>query len=269
MPNEGLPSGIYRHRSRFRVQKMLRGKLVRRSFSSLEEAERFLEFLNADIEDARAVEAARLSGAVTIMDIVRLWWLGPVVDGEHRGGHRQRVSGVTQRNYQYYIDAYISRIGGESAQSYARNPGILRLFYDSLPNRCAWHVHGVLRMVFKQALARGLVDRNPCLEEKPTRRKRRRRLVPSRPEVDKIVAAAEEQDRTWGIFVYLTSVLGTRCGETVALCAEDFNESEGVVRIERAVIKTAGRPTSCRRQRRLVEPGRRVVQPRHSGGGRR
>jgi integrase len=177
----------------------------------------------------------------------------PLLDGEHRGGHRQRVSGVTQRNYQYYIDAYISRIGGESAV-YARNPGLLKLFYDSLPNRCAWHVHGVLRMVFKETLARGLVDRNPCMETKPQRRKRTRRLVPSRVEVDKIVAAAEEQDRRWGLFVYLTSVLGTRCGEAVALCTDDFDETEGVVHIERAVSKTAGRPTQGTEEGRAARP---------------
>jgi integrase len=196
-----------------------------------------------DADEAKHTETARVTGAYTVMDIVRTWWLGPVIEGEHRGGHRQRVSGVTQRNYQYYIDAYISRIGAESAQSYARNPGLLKLFYDSLPNRCAWHVHGVLRMALREALARGLIDRNPCMETKPARRKRIRRIVPSRAEVDKLVAAAEERSDRWGVFVYLTSVLGTRCGETVALRSEDFDEAAGIVRIERAVSKTPVRPT--------------------------
>lgn len=238
-----LPKHIHLHRSRYRVQKMVSGKLVRRSFDTLVEAEGFLRMLMEDVADERAVEDARASGSLTVMDIVRLWWLGPIIDGEHRGGHRVRVAGVTQRNYQYYIDAYISRIGTESAQSYARNAGLLKLFYDSLPNRCAWHVHGVLRMVFRDAVTRGLVDRNPCMDVKPAPRKRRRRYVPSRSEVDKLVTAAEERDRLWGLFVYLTSVLGTRCGETVALRVEDFDETEGVVHIERAVSKTAGRPT--------------------------
>jgi integrase len=222
---------------------MVRGRLNRRSFSTLEEAQYFLAMLLQDTEDQRAVDAARTSGAVTIMELVRLWWLGPLIDGEQRGGHRQRVTGQTQRNYQYYIDAYISRIGNQSALAYARNPSLLKLFYDSLPNRCAWHVHGVLRMVFKEAVTRGLVDRNPCMAEKPARRKRRKRQIPSRPEVDKIVSAAEEQDRRWGLFNYVTSTLGTRCGETVALRAEDFAEANHVVHIERAVSKTSGRPT--------------------------
>lgn len=238
-----LPRYIHVHRRRYRVQKMVRGKLVRRSFDTLPEAQGFLAMLLEDAEDARSVEAARLSGATTVMDIVRLWWLGPPIDGEHRGGHRHRVSGVTQRDYQYYIDAYISRIGDESAQAYARNPGLLKLFYDSLPNRCAWHVHGVLRMVFKEAVTRGLVDRNPCLDSKPARRKRQRRHIPSREEVDKLVIAANEQDDVWGLFVYLTSTLATRCGETVALRPEDFDEAKHIVRIERAVSKTQGRPT--------------------------
>lgn len=237
-------SRIYRHGNRYRVE-MRRGATgrVRRSFATRQEAEAFLAMIQRDAEEASSVEVARLTGSATIMDIVLLWWLGPLVDGAHRGGHRTRLSGQTERNYQYYIDAYISRIGNESAQAYARNPGLLKLFYDSLPNRCAWHVHAVLRMVFKEALARGLVDRNPCLDEKPARRKRKRRLVPSRTEVEKIVAAAEERDRRWGLFVYFTSVLGTRCGETVALRAEDLDEANLVVHIERAVSKTAGGPT--------------------------
>lgn len=239
----GLPAGIQKHGNRFRIRRRVGGQWVVRSFMTQEEAERYQARLHQEKEEKQATEAARLAGAITVMDIVRLWWLGPLVDGEHRGGHRQRVAGVTQRNYQYYIDAYISRIGNESAQAYARNPGLLKLFYDSLPNRCAWHVHGVLRMVFREAVTRGLVDRNPCVDEKPARRKRRRRHVPSRPEVEKMIGAAEEHDARWGLFVYLTSVLGTRCGETVALCGEDFDEANQVVHIERAVSKTAGRPT--------------------------
>ena len=64
-----------------------------------------------------------------------------------------------------------------------------------------------------------------------------------RDEVEKIVIAAEEQDPTWGLFVYLTATLGTRCGETVALRAEDFDERRQFVRVDRAVSKTSGGPT--------------------------
>lgn len=238
-----LPRYIHRHGNRFRVQKMIGGKLHRKSFDTLEEAQAFLEMLDRDVQDARAVEAARLTGAATVMDIVLAWWLGPLVDGEQRGGHRLRVSARTQRDYQYFIDAYISRIGDQSAQAYARNPGLLKLYYDSLPNRCAWHVHGVLRMAFREAVIRGLMDRNPCDVEKPAKRKRKPLLVPSRAEVEKIVAAAEEEDVRWGLFVSITATLGTRCGETVALRAEDFDEDQGVVHIERASSKTKGRPT--------------------------
>ncbi len=238
-----LPTGIQKHRNRYRVRRRAGGKWVVRSFQSLEEAEDYLARLVGDKLEKQAVELARISGALTVMDVVRLWWLGPVMDGEHRGGHRRRLTGQTERNYQYYIDAYICRIGGESAQSYARNPGLLKLFYDSLPNRCAWHVHGVLRLVFAEALTRGLVDRNPCMDVKPAPRKRSKRLVPSRREVAKLLIAAQEHDPVWGLFVYLTSVLGTRCGESVALQTEDFDEAERVVHIERAVSKTAGGPT--------------------------
>jgi integrase len=243
MPQDPLPPGISLHYGKFRARKANAGKRISRTFDTLEEAESFLGMLTADVEDTKAVEAARVRGAATIMEVVRLWWLGPLIDGVHRGGHQQRVSALTKRQYQYYIDAYVSRVSDESAQAYARNTGLLKLFYDSLPNRCAWHVHGVLRMAFRDAVTRGLMDRNPCEIEKPAKRRRRKRMVPTRAEVERIVAAAENQDPQWGSFVYLTSTLGTRCGETVALRGEDFDEMRRVVYIERAVTKTAGGPT--------------------------
>lgn len=225
------------------MQKKVNGRLIRRTFGTLAEAERFLEAIRRDIAEIHETEIVRMSGALTIMDVVLHWWLGPAHNGEHRGGHRQRLRGQTLRNYQYYIDAYISRIGDASAQAYARDPGLLKAFYDSLPNRCAWHVHGVLRMVFRDALVRGVVDRNPCMEVKPAPRKRQRRIIPSRTDVHKILTAAEEQDPQWGLFVYLTATLGTRCGETVALRAEDFDEARSTVHVDRALSKTAGGPT--------------------------
>ena len=222
----------------------MHGKRIVRSFATLDEAIGFLARIEHDAADAKAVEVSRLSGSATVMDIVNLWWLGPLVDGEHQGGHRQRVSPVTARGYQYYIDAYISRIGDQSAQAYAQNTALLKVFYDSLPNRCAWHVHGVLRMAFRDAVTRGFMDRNPCEIEKPAKRKRRRRMIPSRVEVEKLLIAADEQEPLWGLFVYLSATLGTRAGETVALRADDdFDEGNLIVRIQRALAKTSGRPT--------------------------
>ena len=95
-----LPAGIDIHGDRFRVRRSVQGKRVVRTFGSLDEARAFLALIEADIYDSKAVESARVSGSATIMEVVRLWWLGPLIDGEHKGGHRQRVSGVTARGYQ-------------------------------------------------------------------------------------------------------------------------------------------------------------------------
>ena len=207
-----LPVGIDVHYGKFRVRKSVRGKRVIRSFGTLEEAEGFLAMLEHDIQDRRAVAVTRDAGTATVLEIVNLWWLGPVVGGEHKGGHRLRLTGQTPRNYQYYIDAYISRIGDDSAQMYAQNPALLRLFYDTLGNRVAWHVHSVLRMAFAAAVTRGLIDRNPCDFERPAKRRRSRRDIPTTAEVEKLLVGADEQDPKWGLFVYLTVALATRCG---------------------------------------------------------
>ena len=232
-----LPPRIEQHGDKFRVRHYVNGVRLRRSFETLDTATAYLALVDEGLTDMRTVEAARVSGVMTIREIVDLWWLGPLVDGEHVGGHRLRVKPTTQKDYQYYIDAYISRIADESAQKYARNTPLLKAFYDTLPNRIAWHVHSVLRQVFREALVRGLIDRNPCDFEKPAPRIRTRREIPLVDEVEKLLVAAEAQDATWHLFVYLTATLGTRCGETVALRTQDFDERRGVVHIDRAVGK--------------------------------
>jgi integrase len=214
---------------------------MRRSFDTVDEAQHFLDELSAQSELNRI--RSRDPAQRTVGEVVEEWWRGPPVDGERRGGHRQRIAARTARDYQLYIDKYISQVANQRARDYDENPALLKLFYDTLPNRMAWHVHGVLRLAFKEAAARGHLVRNPCLFEKPARRKRTRRIIPTREEVEKIIAAAEEIGAGWGLFAYLTATLGTRCGETVALRAEDFDLEAGIVHVERAVSKTEGRPT--------------------------
>lgn len=238
-----MPAGIEKHRNRYRVRKWVNGTRIRRSFPTLEEAQRYLEELNQGLEDQRERATRRGIYGLTVGDVVEEWWLGPLVDGQRRGGHRRRVAARTARDYQGYIDRYVSRIAERPLREYDENPALLKLFYDSLPNRMAWHVHGVLRLAFKEAVAKRHLERNPCEIEKPARRKRTKRIIPDRDEKEMIIAAAEDEDALWGLFVYLTSTLGTRCAETCALRTEDFDPDAGIVHIERAVSKTAGGPT--------------------------
>ena len=134
-----MPPGIQLHGSGFRVCRRVRGTWIVRSFETLEQAEEHLRVLAQGTADRRAVLSVRASGALTVMEIVRLWWLGPIIDGEHRDEHRVRVAGVTQRNYQYYIDAYISRIGTESGtvRRAQRRPSEALLRLASEPLRVA------------------------------------------------------------------------------------------------------------------------------------
>ena len=251
---ESLPPGVERHRTKYRARKRINGVRVRQSFSTLEEAIAFLQALDADSAAVREAELRRIAKSLTVRDIVDDWWLGPLIDGERTGGHRRRIAALTARDYQLYIDRYISQVADRPAREYDQNPALLKFFYDSLPNRMAWHVHSVLRMALAEAVARRHLERNPCEFQRPARRKRTQRITPSRDEVDMILAAAEAEDPLWGLFNFLTATLGPRAGETCALMAEDFDRPGEVVHILRAVSKTAGRPI-------LKEP--RNGQPRH------
>lgn len=238
--DENLPRGIQKHGKRYRIRRRVDGRWVVRSFPTREEAIAFLDRLRED--DRRRKATTRLE-PITVGDVVEEWWLGPLVEGRRQGGHRRRVAARTARDYQGYIDRYVSQIADRPLREYDENPALLKLFYDSLPNRMAWHVHGVLRLAFKEAVARRYLERNPCEDEKPARRRRTKRIIPDRREVETIIAAAEGEDALWGLFVYLTSTLGTRCGETCALRTGDFDPDARIVHIERAVSKTTGGPT--------------------------
>jgi len=88
-----LPSHVFLHGNRFRVQKMIGARLVRQSFESLDEATTFLDGLLDQISQERAQDLARATRGTTIGDIVREWWEGPAaIPVEHRRGHRDRVS---------------------------------------------------------------------------------------------------------------------------------------------------------------------------------
>jgi integrase len=253
-----LEPGIERHRGRFRVSKRINGKHHRKSFDAIEEARDFLQrilSLTSDEQD----RAIRRRVSRTIGDIVSEWWEGPAdAPPDRRRGHRDRVSPRTRGDYQYLIEGPISRISAEPARAYAEQPGLLKAYYDSFTQRVqVWRVHAILRQAFEYAVEQRWIDINPAAIKRyhpaRVRRRRKTKLVPSREHVEKLLAAAYEQDESWGFFVYTLATLGLRCGEACAMHWENFDFATHEVEIEWAV---ATPKTACRElgQMFLKEP---------------
>lgn len=235
-----LEPGIEKHRSRFRVVKRVNGTLHRRTFDTLSEAREFLQ--GVEEQQRTAQELVRRPAIVrSVGDVVREWWEGPSdVPAERRRGHRDRVSPRTRGDYQYLIDRHVSRIADEPARAFADQPGLLKAFYDTFTARVsAWRVHAILRQAFEYAVEQRWIDLNPAALKRyhpqRVRRRRKTKLVPSREHVEKLLAAAYEEDELWGFFVYTLATLGLRCGEACALHWQNLDFVAHEVDIEWAV----------------------------------
>lgn len=221
-----LPTGVERFRSGYRVRKRMPRGRVQRSFRTLATAMAFL----AELEGADAVPS-RAASPFSVMAIVDRWFSDP------RSGRRHRLRPGAERSYDEHIKRHIARIGDERAEDYARNPRLLRAFYDSLPPVAALRVHTILKQAFEDALDHGEITRNPCSKVRPNRRAiaQPERDIPTPHEVALMVAAAREEDPVWGLFVSLIATLGLRRSEACALRWEDIDFEKRTVRVGSAV----------------------------------
>lgn len=229
-PRQG---SIDQHGTRFRVRWTSRGERQYRTFASEREAREFLGRLLAKHETRTQ---RRVTGALTVMDVVQNWY-------EH---HRTYLSPGTQRDYEGRIRRDIGRIASEDADELAANPRRLRAFYVTLTPTNARRLHAILRQAFQDAVDHGEVERNPCDLVKPRKPVAAEKLIPRPSEVEKIVIAAEEEHALWGLFLNITATLGTRRGETCALRWEDFDFDERRVHVRRALCKGVNGPTEVK-----------------------
>ncbi|MGH2683652.1 MAG: tyrosine-type recombinase/integrase [Actinomycetota bacterium] len=161
-------------------------------------------------------------------------------------GHRRNLSPGTRRDYEGRIRRDVGRFSDLDANELVRNPRLLRAFYATLTPTNARRLHAILRQAFQDAVDHGEVERNPCDLVKPRKPLTLEKLIPTPPEVEKIVIAAEEENHLWGLFLNITATLGTRRGETCALRWEDFDFEECRVHVKRALCKGVNGPTEIK-----------------------
>lgn len=218
-----------------------------------------VQWLNADLEkvlrwrDAQLAKHARQHhnraveqlGGVTVESVVERWferWIQTraraVADG--------RRSAQTNDAYRRLIDRDIlPHLGHYDVRELCEKAGkqVLSDYLTvTLTPRMAKLNRSLLNQAFRWAIDNvpGVTD-NPLKGVKGEDYRARRKDIPTREEVEKLLLAADEESSLWGLFVRLVATLGLRAGEATALRWEDFDFDRQLVHVRRNIIRSDGR----------------------------
>ncbi|HVM15921.1 MAG TPA: tyrosine-type recombinase/integrase [Egibacteraceae bacterium] len=99
-------------------------------------------------------------------------------------------------------------------------------------------IHAILSGACSAAVRWGWITVNPMPSVRPPAKPRPQPRPPTSVQMARIVEAAWEASPEWGLYVWLSAVLGARRGEVVALQWEDMDLTTGVVRLDENYVRT-------------------------------
>ena len=100
-------------------------------------------------------------------------------------------------------------------------------------------IHAVLSGACSAAVRWGWISFNPMPSVRPPSKPRPQPRPPTSDQMARIVEAAWTSSAEWGLYIWLSAVLGARRGEVVALQWEDIDLDVGVVRLDENYVRTA------------------------------
>jgi integrase len=100
-------------------------------------------------------------------------------------------------------------------------------------------IHAILSGACSAAVRWGWISFNPMPSVRPPAKPRPQPRPPTSEQMARIVEAAWESSPEWGLYVWLSAVIGARRGEVVALQWEDIDLTAGVVRLDENYVRTA------------------------------
>jgi integrase len=100
-------------------------------------------------------------------------------------------------------------------------------------------IHAILSGACSAAVRWGWISFNPMPSVRPPAKPRPQPRPPTSAQMARIVEAAWKASPEWGLYIWLSAVLGARCGEVVALQWEDIDLGGGVVRLDENYVRTA------------------------------
>jgi integrase len=100
-------------------------------------------------------------------------------------------------------------------------------------------IHAILSGACSVAVRWGWISVNPMPSVRPPAKLRPQPRPPTGAQMARIVEAAWTASSEWGLYIWLSAVLGARRGEVVALQWEDIDLDGGVVRLDENYVRTA------------------------------
>ena len=100
-------------------------------------------------------------------------------------------------------------------------------------------IHAILSGACSAAVRWGWISFNPMPSVRPPSKPRPQPRPPTTDQMARIVEAAWATSAEWGLYVWLSAVLGARRGEVVALQWEDVDLRTGVIRLDENYVRTA------------------------------
>jgi len=122
--------------------------------------------------------------------------------------------------------------------------------HDCTAAGCQWHVckpysassvrsiHAILSGACSAAVRWGWISFNPMPGVRLPSKPRPQPKPPTSDQMALIVEAAWKSSPEWGMFIWLSAVLGARRGEVVALQWDDLDLDAGVVRVDENYVRT-------------------------------
>ena len=100
-------------------------------------------------------------------------------------------------------------------------------------------IHAILSGACSAAVRWGWISFNPMPSVRPPSKPRPQPRPPTVEQMALIVEAAWQASAEWGLYVWLSAVLGARRGEVVALQWADIELDAGMVRLDENYVRTA------------------------------
>ncbi|MEJ3652052.1 tyrosine-type recombinase/integrase [Actinomycetes bacterium KLBMP 9759] len=99
-------------------------------------------------------------------------------------------------------------------------------------------INAILSGACSAAVRWGWISFNPMPSVRPPAKPRPQPRPPTSEQMARIVEAAWTSSPEWGLYVWLSAVLGARRGEVVALQWEDIDLTAGIVRLDENYVRT-------------------------------
>ncbi len=112
---------------------------------------------------------------------------------------------------------------------------------SGLSNATVRGIHMILNEALDNAVREDLIPKNPAAKTSPPKIQRKEKQVLTKNQIETFMKLLDG-DEHWHDFFYTEIITGLRQGEICGLCWEDFDETNGTLRVSRSIDYLHGEP---------------------------